>query len=312
MPPSLPLLPLTTGIQTGTLLLLLALLALIAYWRYRIRRGLAPDGQGCTPALIQQRLITVRLLLDLILKLQKHRGLTSTWIAQGKPKLTAQQLGLQQEITRHCQHLLPELKHEAGQLRPVFTPNDLRLWQHHWQTLCDTLPQQNVDSSFTQHTTLIARLLEWLDHFGEARLELPCAGQLAAQPIRNLCRRLPMLAEALGQARALGSAVAASHYCSAVNRVRLNFLATRAEKLLQQALDNQGSSIARQAREAAQTMLHTLRQELTRPDHPVTLPATEYFQRSTQAIDLVFAWARQCETTLLNRLADGYQTGPES
>lgn len=59
-------------------------------------------------------------------------------------------------------------------------------------------------------------------------------------------------------------------------------------------------------------MLHTLRQELTRPDHPVTLPAAEYFQRSTQAIDLVFAWARQCETTLLNRLADGYQTGPES
>ena len=140
---------------------------------------------------------------------------------------------------------------------------------------------------------MIALVLNWLAALGEARLEPLTGDGEQIGRVGNYARRLPTLAECLGQARAIGSSVAARRACSPVARVRLMFLIGRAEALLEQAMQaNDGGRVTQLARAAIRDLTHTVRTCMLLSDG-VSVSPENYFAVATKAIDSVVAWIEQ-------------------
>ena len=243
-------------------------------------------------------------LLELIAHIQQHRGMSTAWLA-GDKSFEQRLLGKRREIEPLIAKLQQVAATENAHSYPCFTPNDITLWRHRWGLLVNELGSHTVEKSIATHSNLIAMLLNWLGALGEARIELPLAGLLSAGVVRNFSHRLPQLSETLGQARATGSGVAAQGTCSAVARVRLMFLVSRAESLIDQAcaVDNKGALAAQKVKALALTIrTHLLSSQ------KVGVSAEAYFAESTQAIDAVFQWVREGGEALeeeISNAADG-------
>lgn len=232
-------------------------------------------------------------LLRLLSMLQQHRGLSSGWLA-GDRSFEARMLGKRGEIEALFGELAPFVARESLQARPCLCSNDLSLFRFKWRTLVDELARGNVEQNIAQHSHLISRVLDWLAAFGEARIELAGGACLPPGLVRNYANRLPALSECLGQARAIGSSVAARRACPAVARVRLMFLVARAESLLEQACAAADPGVlGGRAKSAVALMASTVRMEMLDASG-VTLSADSYFALSTRAVDAVLEWARDC------------------
>ena len=227
-------------------------------------------------------------LINLIASLQQHRGMSSAWLsgdAGFKRRL--------EEKARQIDELLPRLRdlaqRESLQAHPCLTPNDLQLFRFRWEGLRDTLATLSPEQSIARHSELLEKPLSWLAALGEARVEPLFPDSGLQRLARNYASRLPALSECLGQARAVGAGVAAQRRCSPVARVRLVFLVSRAESLLQAALlGDAGNGRGESARQAVQQMLQGIREQLL--VGPVELAPEQYFALATRAIDLVFGW----------------------
>lgn len=232
-------------------------------------------------------------LLELLGHLQQHRGMSSAWLSG-----EAAFLGRMQHKRQAIDVLFPALAaaalHESAAPRPCLTRNDLALFRFKWHALVDKLGELTVEQSIAQHSQLIACVLAWLADLGEARIELPASGRVPPGRVRNYAARLPALSECLGQARAIGSSVAARHGCAPVARVRLMFLIARAESLLSQALAAGDDGLAGdRAKSAVEEMARTIRLGML-ASAGVAVSADAYFAVATRAIDAVFAWGRLC------------------
>ena len=236
----------------------------------------------------QTTLAACRNLLALIARLQQHRGLSSAWLggdASFRSRLD--------EIERSIEQDLPRLaafgQRESAASHPCLTRNDIALFAHHWAQLCQRLGQLSIEQSVAQHTMMIEQLLKWLCALGEARIEPLLPDALRAR-VRDGLVRLPAVTECLGQARALGMGVAARRACSAVVRVRLMFLITRAEALLDQIGDSAATSRhSAPARAAVQQMARVVRTQMLQASG-ITVSPQDYFAMSSHAIDAVFGW----------------------
>lgn len=264
-------------------LLLFAAALLVLSFRRQRQRQVAAQGRG------EHVLTDCRRFATLIGHLQQHRGMSSGWLAgeaSFAPKLTR----LQGDIGGELAALRQVAEGEGRQPHPVLTENDGRLFAHRWQTLLDELPGLTPEQSIARHSALIGDLLDWLTALGEARLA-PALGEAEwLGLVRNYAHRLPALAECLGQARAVGSGVAARHACPPVARVRLMFLIGRAESLLDQASRaDAGNDHIRQARQAVQALAETVRGRMLH-SNGVDVSSSEYFSLASRAIERVYGW----------------------
>lgn len=273
---------------------------MIASLEYFVIAALALVGLLAAPRLLRQRrrsgsvvtaqraLHDCRHLLQLIGHMQQHRGMSSALLAGDRSfaqRLSAKRREIDALFRPLQQGALDELQHAS----PCFTPNDLSLFRFKWRSLADGLATMSVDKSIAEHGQLIATALEWLDALGEARVGLAGAGLLPAGLVKNYAYRLPALAECLGQARAIGSSVAARGKCSAVARVRLMFLASRAESLLEQACGVSDDPAGAGARVAVKSLVNLIRERMLAAEQ-VDVTASTYFSQATKAIEDVFAW----------------------
>lgn len=238
---------------------------------------------------LDKTLAACRSLLALVGHLQQHRGMSSALLAGD------QGFGSRLDAKgREIEALIPALrevaKAECTRAHPCLTPNDLSLFQHNWGQLRQKLAGLSVEQSIAQHSFLIDQLLQWLAALGESRVELLLVDRCGRGLVRNYASRLPALTECLGQARALGTSVAARRGCSAVARVRLMFLVARAETLLSQANEVGGRGPkADKAALAVQQMARVIRTRMLLSSG-ISVAAQEYFDIATVAVDSVFAW----------------------
>lgn len=273
---------------TTMLVLLLAFLLGVASWRLLHRRA---QHDGVATAC--EARATCDCLLRLAAHLQQHRGLSSGWLS-GNASFEPRMLAKRRDIDSVLAELVPRIARESQQARPCLTSNDLSLFRFRWHGLVDELGAGSVEQNIARHGHLIAAVLDWLAAMGEARIELTAPTRLPVGIVRNYAQRLPVLAECLGQARAIGSSVAAKHGCSAVARVRLMFLIARSESLLEQACASGNLGFAGgRAKSAVELMAQTIRQSLLAPSG-ITLTADAYFTVATQAVDAVLEWAGHC------------------
>ena len=247
---------------------------------------------------LDKTLAACRSLLALVGHFQQHRGMSSALLS-GDQGFRARLDGKGREI----EGLLPSLREvaraESVRAHPCLTLNDLSLFQYNWGQLREKLAGLSVEQSIAQHSFLIDQLLQWLAALGEARVELLLVDRCARGLVRNYASRLPALTECLGQARALGTSVAARHGCSAVARVHLMFLVARAEALLNQANEvGARGAKAEKAAIAVQQMARVIRTRMLLSSG-ISIAAQEYFDISTAAVDSVFAWIGECGGDLM-------------
>lgn len=284
------------------MLIVMATAAVVLLWVYlRYRRAVRKDGRRLNMA--RQALEGCEHLLELLRALQQHRGLSSGWLA-GERQFEARMNARRQEVERELKALVATAEAELLQARPCLTPHDLNLFRFRWQTLVDELQGQSIEQSIARHSQMIARALDWLAALGEARIELPAADRVDADAVRNYANRLPLLAEYLGQARAVGSGVAARGACTPVARVRLMFLVSRSESLLKQAMQVAGDRQAQTAAQAVAALTGAVRQRLL-AERAAGITAELYFATATEAIDAVFAWIEVCGQGIRRELEAG-------
>lgn len=276
---------------------------LFIYLRYR--RAVRKDGQRLHAA--QQALDGCEHLLELVRALQQHRGLSSAWLA-GERQFEGRLGARRQEIEHWLTALAATAQAELARPRPCLVRHDLSLFRFRWRELVDELGGLSIEQSIGRHSQMIAQVLDWLAALGEARIELPAADRVAADVVRNYANRLPLLGEYLGQARAVGSGVAARGTCTPVARVRLMFLIGRAESLLKQAASAMGDREAANARRAVIRLIETIRQRLL-AERAIGITAEAYFETATQAIDALFAWIEVCGQDIRRELDAGGRDG---
>lgn len=275
----------TTLIPWGVTLLVLVA-TLILFWNRHLQR--LKGGQQSLAEILE----TSQQLFTLIINLQQHRGMCSAWLS-GDASFLPRIREKQALIDTLFPGLLRDARREGTRHSPCFSGNEFSLFIFRWRTLVEGLANKQPEQSIAEHSQLIALVLNWLAALGEARLEPLTGDGEQVGRVGNYARRLPTLAECLGQARAIGSSVAARHACSPVARVRLMFLIGRAEALLEQAMQaNDGGRVTQQARAAIRDLTHTVRTRMLLSDG-VSVSPENYFAVATKAIDSVVAWIEQ-------------------
>ncbi|ANQ84088.1 nitrate- and nitrite sensing domain-containing protein [Azoarcus olearius] len=225
-------------------------------------------------------------LTELIAQVQQHRGMSGAWLA-GDASFANRLPARQAAVAALFDALVEDATREDFERLPCFGSAELEALQRDWQQLVEQLPRLSPEESFLRHCRLIAVVLGWLGALGEARIAQQGAANLAPA-VRKAVADLPALAECLGQARALGSAVAARGRCAPVARVRLHFLVSRAGGLLARAAQGAGAGAAR----PVGAFLQALRERVLQGER-VGMDAATCFRLGTEAVDAVYVWLAQ-------------------
>lgn len=287
-----------------TLLLLFGLAGAgsFCWWILKVRR------EQHARAHLKDTLIACQHLLALTAHLQQHRGMSSAWLS-GDASFEPRLLEKRRQIEAVFPMLLAAARLESLQTYPCLTGNDISLFHFRWQSLVEGIPGMTTEASMAQHCHMVSQVLEWLSALGEARIEPLAGASISIGMIRNYAHRLPALTECLGQARAIGSSVAARHGCSPVARVRLMFLVARSEALLEQAATaHNNGNLTLRARHAVQEMARTVRTSMLL-SAGVQVAPDEYFSVATQAIDSVYAWIEDSSRTIASATASMERRG---
>lgn len=258
-----------------------AALALSIVTLYGLHRRLQRQKQ----ARIQLNIDQLALLRALIAGFQRHRGL-SHGVLCGDGGMSQELADISQQLDGHIQ--------DARTL----DSNHPEAWNgviDHWSRLRER-HTADVANNLTQHHLIIRNSIFLMEDvatevdIGEGRAALgylPC-----------VWREVVQAAEWAGQARALGTGIAAAGQSNAQQRVRLRFLlekirllaGTAFASLHRHAVEHPQQDAFRLAqREAVVTsFLHCIEQELLSQEQP-RIAAKAYFKRATEAIDELLA-----------------------
>lgn len=245
-----------------------------------------------------------RLAKQLLLDLQQHRGMVNAFLSGDssfKPKIEQKQAAIGQDIAAldalHGQGLMTGKRWEG--IRST------------WQSLhtgCLALP---ADESFRRHSELIRAVLYSMGDIAErSQIVARCTADFAL--VDALWSKLPAVAEGLGQARGIGSSVAAKGYCSSVARIKLRFL----EEHISETIGLVNSDLAhadiaqavpftrawKETHAAVHEFLVLLDEKLINTERPA-IDAEHYFNAGTKAMDAVFHAFDQASSALESALA---------
>ncbi len=230
-----------------------------------------------------------RLVKQLLLDLQQHRGMVNAFLSGDnsfKSKIEQKQSAIGQDITAldalRGQGLMTEKRWE-----------DIR---SAWQALRAEAMALPAEESFRRHSELIRAVLYSIGDVAErSQIAGDCAADFAL--VDALWNKLPAVAEGLGQARGIGSSVAAKGYCSSVTRIKLRFL----EEHISETIGLVNNDLAhaditqamaftqawKETHAAVHEFLALLDEKLISTERPA-IDAGHYFSAGTKAMDAVF------------------------
>ncbi|MDH2433978.1 nitrate- and nitrite sensing domain-containing protein [Pokkaliibacter sp. MBI-7] len=261
----------------------LGLLSALAVWFWRQQRRQQ-----------QQELLTgvrlIQAMRTLLAHFQQHRGF-STGLLNGDLSLAGELEKLQGAIRRDIQELLAIDSWLTGNER----------WQgmaDHWQRLQGSYRQLEAEQNLLQHNRLITNLLYLMEDTGEW-FGLTTLAQVDSEQMRRIWRDLLQAAENIGQARALGTGVAAAGRCSSVARIRLSYLRGRIQLALESSLQHVNASGDDRAQ--VQAFLRLIDEQLL--VERVSISPKDYFQQATQVLERLYALFDQEMDGLRSRLS---------
>ncbi len=216
--------------------------------------------------LFSQGIEYIKLLRSLLTYVQQHRGLTTGFINgnhAAKPDIEALNVRIKRMM-------------EDVETTGVWMAENVK-WSSlvdHWTRLGMSYLQGDADKNFKQHNILIANLLYLIDDVADAHH----LSKLTGDAMDTDWRYLLSIAEYIGQARALGTGVAAKGECSSVLRIQLNHLRNK----IASSVD---SSWPEKSRIEIHYLLRCIESQLI-VDKP-SIDASEYFRLATRCIEHV-------------------------
>lgn len=216
--------------------------------------------------LFTQGIEYIKLLRSLLTFVQQHRGLTTGFIngnLGAKPDI--------EKITIKIKRIMSELDETGDWIHSNVKWSSL---VDHWTRLGITYLQGDADKNFKQHNILIANLLYLIDDVADVHH----LSKITGDAMDTDWRYLLSIAEYIGQARALGTGVAAKGECSSVLRIQLNHLRNK----IASSVD---SSWPDKSRVEIQQLLRCIETQLI-IDHP-SIQAGDYFKLATRCIEHV-------------------------
>ena len=256
-------------------------------------------------------------LLRVLQLTQQHRGLSAGALS-GNKTAAQNRVAKQAEVDAAIKTFDTRLKSD------VVDPTLHKHWQplvSEWSSLSQAVAAQSVNGaqSFARHTALIAHQTELhdrvADHFGLTLDPHAATYHL----IIGSSVHLPRLTEAMGQARALGSAILTKKEATVEQRIALGSLAGRAQTGLRElTLSLEKSSEADPAlalamKEPVALVQQSVKKVLALADEHIlkteayTFSADEYLANTTQAIDSVYALNTSAGRLLEKALTDRMQ-----
>ncbi len=223
----------------------------------------------------------IKLLRHLLTYMQQHRGLTTGYI-NGNPlakpdieRLNQQVKSAIATINKHHHWLV-----DSGKWHSLVD---------HWQRLAQSYVRTDAENNFKQHNILIANVLYLIEDVADAHHLAKMGGGNTDTDWRYLLS----IAEYIGQARALGTGVAAKGECSSVMRIQLNHLRNKIAASVEQAWSDK-------LRQEIKQLLHCIETQLV-IDVPSIAPG-DYFSLATRCIDHILEqFDRQIESLQFHR-----------
>ncbi len=151
----------------------------------------------------------------LLSHVQQHRGLTNGFL-NGSKNLLKDIHPLQRNISIDIT--------DIARIDPWIESNDR--WQsitQHWARLAGGFESNSADNNLLQHNNLIQSVLYLIDDMAQSH-DLLLLKDEHNRPFHLSWRELLSAAEFIGQARAIGTGVAAIGSCDSISRIRLNYL----------------------------------------------------------------------------------------
>jgi hypothetical protein len=144
----------------------------------------------------------------------------------------------------------------------------------HWSRLGGGYLQGDGEKNFKQHNILIANLLYLIDDVADVHH----LSKVTGDAMDTDWRYLLSIAEYIGQARALGTGVAAKGECSSVLRIQLNHLRNKISSSVDSSWPDNSRSEIQQLLRCIETQLI-----IERPN----IQAGDYFKLATRCIEHV-------------------------
>lgn len=244
-----------------------------------------------------------RLTKQLLIDLQQHRGMVNAYLSGDnsfKPKIEQKQTTIGKDIAAldacHGQGLMTEKRWKAI--------------RSDWKALRTAALALPAEDCFHRHSELIRTVLYSMGDIAE-RSQIVDMGNADCALVDALWSKLPAVAEGLGQARGMGSSVAAKGYCSSVARIKLRFLEERVSETMGWVNDDlahadiaQAASFTqawKETHKAVREFLALLDEKLINAERP-SIDAEHYFNAGTKALDAVFHAFDQASNALENTL----------
>ncbi|MBV1790731.1 nitrate- and nitrite sensing domain-containing protein [Marinobacterium sp. D7] len=243
---------------------------------------------------IDDNLEQLKLLRLLLADLQRHRGL-STGLLSGDQSLRADVASVRARVDQSIARV--------QSLRTNY-PQEWKNLVTQWNALRNDTGR-DPESNMLDHHRLIRDTIFLIEDIA-AEVDLS-AGREELSYLICIWHEVVQTAEWSGQARALGTGIAAAQNSSAAQRVRLRFLHQKIEQLSQTAfttLQQHFSSRERlaQCRSAVENFLQCINRELLSQEKP-KIEAKHYFDQATNAINELLALV----DTALNDLQQVHQ-----
>lgn len=251
----------------------------------------------------------------LLASIQQHRGMASA-LLNGDASFRAQMLAKQSEIEQHAR-ALDALHRRSAELE--YCAAEWHSAKAAWNDTQARVLSLSAGESFERHSALIAKLLHMLNDVGD-RSRLLLDHRASARRLADaLLRRLPLMAEYSGQARAIGVGVAAEGRCTAVARIRLVFLSKRLRAALVTVSEAMAEAHAADAalsgtlaprleacRCAVLEFIDLINSRIIEAE-TIDLPPNAYFAAATRAIDGSFALFDEIAASLGRSLDSGLE-----
>ncbi len=217
-------------------------------------------------------------LRHLLADIQQHRGLSSGYL-NGDVNLMPRIEDLQKKIGQ-------DIKQVNSINQWIICNNNWLAISSHWSRLKDQYTSNTIANNLQQHGKLIRNLLYLVEEMAEEH-HLLHLESVSGVDIDFIWKDLLETTEYMGQARALGTGIAASGNCGSVEKVKLHYLKDK--------IKSSGASLAQQlpnANKASKSiglLLTTIDKNFIHglPDSHF-ISAEEYFNIATTALNGIY------------------------
>lgn len=224
-----------------------------------------------------EQLLLLRQLLETF---QRHRGL-STGVMNGDASLKTELVDTQHTLLDIEQRILTALPRQSARWQAL-----LSQWHQIRQSVEQTA-QLTREQNLLNHHRLIRNTIFLFEDIA-ADMDLSHLSHADQQAFRVLWHEVPQTAEWLGQARALGTGIAASQSSSPEQRMRLRFLHQKIAQQSAVAFSAQTLHADARLQQSVSEFLTCLEQELLDKEIP-QIDARQYFEQATVTINAMLA-----------------------